>query len=178
MEYSFRKSANHNLTTIRLDEYGMTIQAAGKEQIISYAKVITIMINKGSEDLCKVTIYAEDHDPICLTNWSFSEEGKKENQSGAYALFVRVLHHHLKDKSKAVFKAGRNMERIWIWSALAVIIAFATSVTADYFGFSLLNPYIQTLILSALLLIIILIFSMSRMPKTYNPGNIPLQFLP
>jgi len=48
----------------------------------------------------------------------------------------------------------------------------------DYLGFGLMNPYVQSLIFSAAAVILIFVFSIKKLPKSYNPSEIPLQFMP
>ena len=120
----------------------------------------------------------DGHAEIMVPNWSYSLLGKKENQSGAYLLFVRVLHHHLRNKSQASFKAGKNLNRMGQWALTLALLSFIVSIIADYLGFGLMNPYLESLILSVLTVIIIFVFSVNKLPKTYSPSNIPLQFLP
>jgi hypothetical protein len=52
------------------------------------------------------------------------------------------------------------------------------SSVLNYLGFGLLNPYIQALLFSVVAAIIVIFFSVRKLPRNYHPGNIPLQFLP
>ncbi len=178
LEYSFKISIQGNLTVIHLDEYNLTLRIGNVKETIAYASITSVRINKSSDNTFRIYMDVDDHPVITVPSWSYSPLGKRENQSGAYLLFVRVLHHHLKDKSQANFKAGKNLNRMGQWALVSALTSVIISIIAEYLGLGFMNPYLQSLILSMLAMIVIFVFSLNKLPKTYSPSNIPLQFLP
>ncbi len=178
MEYTFRNSPGGEATTIKLSDYDLSLQKGGSEELIPYASIVSVRIFKVSAHSYKIYIYPDDHKPIVIRSMSHDKDGKDIDQSREYALLVRVLHHHLKDKSTAVFSCGGNSEVIWLWTAISIIVSFGVSVVAEYFDFEVLNLYAETCILSFFAIVVVLAINARNFPKTYEPSEIPLQFLP
>ena len=178
MEYSFKKSPQSESLTLRLDDYGFILRKDGKEEVFSYASVLSVRITRSNNHVYTLYIFPDDHKPIVITSRCCDENGALIDQSASYSLFVRVLHHHLKEKSRAVFTAGNSPDRIWQWSGISAFVSFIISITASYGGFSLVNPYMLALILTSLMVATIFLLSANKLPKTYKPTEIPLQFLP
>ena len=164
--------------TLRLGDYGFILRKDGKEEVFSYASVLSVRITKSNNHVYTLYICADDHKPIVITSRSCDENGALIDQLAAYSLFVRVLHHHLKEKSRAVFTAGNSPDRIWQWAGISAFVSFIISIAASYGGFSLVNPYMLALILTTLMVVTIFLLSANKLPKTYKPTEIPLQFLP
>ena len=124
----------------------------------------------------KVHLYPDGHRPIVVTSQSIAPG--KEEKSREYALFVRILHHHLKEKSQAVFTSGCNLHHIWQWAGVAGAVTLIISLGAEYGGINLMNAYALALIATALTSMTLFVFKVNNLPKTYAPTNIPLQYLP
>ena len=178
MEYTFRSSVHEAETTVVLDDYTLRCRKGENEEVISYASITSVRINRLSKHVFKIHLSADGHRSIAISSQSLTENGKLVDHSTGYALFVRVLHRYLKDKSQAVFRSGGNTDRIWQWLALSAVFSFCLSMTADYLGFSFMNSYIQALIFAALTAVMITVFSTRKLPKSYDPSDIPIQFLP
>lgn len=178
MEYSFRNSASDELTAVVLGDYYCTLKKGQKEEIISYASILSVRITKSSARIYKMFLQPDAHKPIIINSLSYDKNGKEIDQSREYALLVRVMHHHLKEKSAAVFSTGGSGEKIWLLAGISVIISFAICVAADFFGFSVMNPYVESLILSLLGIGVVMGLNAHNMPKPYEPAEIPIQFLP
>jgi hypothetical protein len=178
LEYTFRNSAREELTTILLEEYSFILHKGRTKEVISYASIVAVRICKSANRRFKIWLTPDGHSPLVISSQSYTENGDLVDQWQGYSLFVRVLHHHLKDKSPAVFSSGGNMDRLGQWALFCAIGSFMISITADYVGFGLMNPYIQAVILAVLACMVLWIISANRVPKTYNPTEIPLQYLP
>ncbi len=178
MEYSFRNSANGKPQMLVLGDYGFTLHNETTEEAIPYANIVAVRISRSIGKSFRVHLYPDDRRPVVIPSQSFSENGKTVDQSREYSMLVRVLHHHLKDKSKASFSCGGNSDKIWQWVGISAIISFVLSIIAEYLGVGLINPYVQALILAVLSAIIVIVFNARNLPKTYEPTEIPLQFLP
>ena len=178
MEYTFRSSALEAETTVVLDDYTLRCRNGENEEVISYASITSVRINRLSKHVFKIYLSADGHRSMAIASQSLTENGMMVDHSTGYSLFVRVLHRYLKDKSQAVFRSGGNTDRVWQWIALSAVISFCISMAAGYLGFSLLNFYIQALIFVALTAVMITAFSIRKLPKSYDPSDIPIQFLP
>jgi hypothetical protein len=178
LKYSFRKIAGESETTLLLDDYAITITKDGTPETISYASITSVRICRPSLHIYRVYLLADGHKPLVIRSQSFDETGKQVDQSSGYALFVRVLHHHLKEKSSAVFTSGGNIDRVWQGALVSGVFSFLISIVAGYFGYDLMNAYIQALIFAVLAAIMIVAFGVKKLPRHYKPGDIPLRFLP
>jgi hypothetical protein len=178
VKYSFRKAAADPETTLQLDDYAITISRGGKDEVISYASITSVRICRPSLHVYRLHLQADGHKTVIIPSLSFEENRKTIDQSSGYALFVRVLHHYLKEKSHALFTSGGNIDRVWQGALISGVLSFLISIVAGYFGYDLMNAYIQALIFAGLAAIVIVAFGVKRLPRHYNPGDIPLRFLP
>ncbi len=178
MKYAFRNSAKGEEVSVTLDDYGFTLREGSHEEKISYANIVAVRISKQPNHSYRVSLYPDASRTIVISSVSWGSDGKQLDQSREYTLFVRVLHHHLKDKSPAVFTSGGNASRIWKLAGISALLCFLVSVIIDYLGLGLINPYTQALILTGISFLIVVLFSIRNFPKTYRPTDIPLQFLP
>jgi hypothetical protein len=177
VEYTFRNSPNDEPASVILRDYDFTFRRGKDVEVISYANIFAVRISKAAGKTFKMHLYPDDHSPVVISSFSF-ENGSQVDQSREYNMLVRVLHHHLKDKSKAVFSCGGNSDKIWQWAAISAVFSFVISIVADYLGFGLMNPYIQAAILFLMAIIMVVVLNARNLPKTYQPTDIPLQFLP
>jgi hypothetical protein len=178
VKYSFRKSAGAPETTLLLDDYAITRSQGGTNEIISYASITSVRICRPALHVYRVYLVADGHKPVVIPSQSLDDGNKIMDQSAGYALFVRVLHHHLKEKSHAAFTSGGNIDRVWQGALISGVLSFLISIIAGYFGYDIMNAYIQALIFAFLAAIMIVAFGVKKLPRHYNPGDIPLRFLP
>ena len=166
------------MNNINLGDYSLTVRKGDAEEKIAYANVVSVRMDMPSHLTYTIHIDVDGYGRIIVPSWTYSSQGIRENQPEAYALFVRVLHHHLQDKSGAIFRSGKDAYRIWMWGGIGAVLSMMISFVLEYFGFGLMNPYLQSLFFSAAAAVLIFVFSIKKLPKSYNPSDIPLQFLP
>lgn len=162
---------------IRLDDYSFILRHGSREEVISYASIVAVRIDRSIDHTYKLYLYPDGHETIVINSQSIGP-GITDDNGREYAMFVRVLHHHLKEKSQAVFTSGGNFSRIWQWAVAVAAISLVISLGAEYGGFSLMNAYAQALILTTLTIVMLFAFRVNKLPKSYSPTNIPLQYLP
>lgn len=92
-------------TTICLAEYNLTVKNGKQETVIPYAVINEVVLNKASHKQFRTRLLPDGGKPIVITNTYYTSSRDVEDRSRAYATFVRVLHFHLKDKSRARFSA-------------------------------------------------------------------------
>lgn len=92
-------------TTILLAEYNLTIKKGKEETVIPYAVINEVVLNKSNGKQFRTRLLPDGGRPIVITNTYQTSSKDIEDRSRAYATFVRVLHFHLKDKSKAKYSA-------------------------------------------------------------------------
>lgn len=165
-------------TTIYLNEYNLTVKQGKQETVIPYAGINEVVLNKPGAKLFKTQIHPEGGRPIVITNTYYTTGKSAEDRSRAYSTFVRVLHFHLKDKSKASFMSGKGIGSIWIWLSFATATGFLVALTAGYLGFVFVTSLVDGAILAIALGIAVVVLQLGRFPKSYTPSNIPLEFLP
>jgi hypothetical protein len=134
-------------------------------------------MDKSLDHVYHVYLQADGYRPIEITSKGISADSS-EDKSREYALFVRVLHHHLKEKSQAAFRSGGNFTHFWQWVAAIAVLSLVVSMSAEYAGISLMNAYIQALIIASFTIIVLFVLKGNKLPKAYSPTNIPLQYLP
>ncbi|NOT75577.1 MAG: hypothetical protein HOP08_11655 [Cyclobacteriaceae bacterium] len=178
MEYSCKNSPKDEQMALVLGDYSLIFRKGETEEVIAYANILSLRINKLSGKVYRMHLYPDGHRPIIISNQCFDKSGKLVDQSREYSLLVRVLHHHLKDKSKSVFSCGGNSEKIWQLIGISTIFFFLGSLLANYWSISLFNPYIQGSVLSGVAAAIIITLNARNLPKTYQPTEVPIQFLP
>jgi hypothetical protein len=177
LEYSFRTSKRSEITTVSLDDYRLILRKGSTEEIIPYASIVTVRVSRTKDFFCTY-IYPDARKVVLVKSKSFSEDGSVIDQAGGYALLIRVLHHHLKEKSQATFRSGNDPEQLWLWVGATAVFSFLASIILHYFGLRLINPYMQALLFSVLTGMIVIFMSVRKLPRNYSPGSIPLQFLP
>lgn len=105
MEYTYRSSLDEMPTTICLAEYNLTIKRGKQETVIPYAIINEVVLKKNGGKRFRTQLLPDGGKRIEITNTYHTTAKNVEDRSRAYSTFVRVLHFHLKDKSKARFSA-------------------------------------------------------------------------
>ncbi len=177
LEYTFKNTSRDEAQTIVLNDYNLTVRSGSEETVLPYAHITSVRLCKVSQDIFRMIISFNDK-TLIVTNQFVADNGGTENRSRLYATFVRVLHFHLKDKSKALYKSGCSREKLWRSSIAAATGSFVLCFVADFLGFSLINPYIDAAILSAMFISLLLFMQIGSLPKDYSATNIPLELLP
>ncbi|PZR35665.1 MAG: hypothetical protein DI538_14785 [Azospira oryzae] len=176
MDYTYQNAPADKPLTIILNEFTMTVRTSGQEEVFPYSQIVAVQLDR-SERNYKTMLITESSKIIVITNKSYLADRTPRDQSRAYTTFVRVLHFHLKDKSRAVFTSG-NKNKIWMLSLISILITVVISFTVEHFGWGLVNPYLQAGTLAAIAGIVILALNMDKWPRAYQPTDIPLEFLP
>jgi hypothetical protein len=177
LEYRFKNTARDQAHTLLLNDYNLTVRSGNEETSIPYAHITTVRLCKVSDDLFRMRIFYNEK-TLIVTNQFVTDNGAIKNQSRLYATFVRVLHFHLKDKSKALYKSGCSSEKLWRSAIITAFASFILCFVANFFGFSIFNPYIDAIVLSALFIGVLLMMQIGRLPKDYSATNIPFELLP
>lgn len=178
VEYTYQKSASDLPCTALLNEYLITFRTSREENAIPYSMIREVKLIRESDKKFKTVLELNDGHSHTITNYAFTSDKKAEDLSRTYTTFIRVLHFHLKDKSKATFTSGNPARKTWNQVTLSIIASFLISFTAEFFGVSLVNPIIQAVVLIVMMGIVILAINMGRWPRHYHPTDIPLEFLP
>lgn len=113
MEYTYRPSLDEMPITICLAEYNLTVKQGKTETVIPYAVINEVVLNKSKGKLFRTRLLPDGGKPIVVTNTYHTSARNIEDRSRAYSTFVRVLHFHLKDKSKASFSATVAVLRLF-----------------------------------------------------------------
>jgi hypothetical protein len=178
VEYTFKNSQSEKVQTITLKQYHLVVQSAGTEEVIPYANITAVRLSKVNNNIFKTTVSSEQHIPIIITNKYYLGNGEYEDRSRQYASFIRVLHYHLKEKGSPVYTSGFSFNLLTAWLLISAFAAFFVSFISEYLGISIINPFIQGLVLTLMIVVVIVLTFRSRLPKTYSPAEIPFQFLP
>jgi hypothetical protein len=178
LEYTFRNSAKEDAQTVRLNDYSLSVRSGQNTITIPYANITGVRLCKINSSMYKMTLQLEDHKSLIITNRYVVKGNHIEDQSRLYSTFVRVLHFHLKDKSKAVYSSGCNMDSVWKWGIAAVVFSFAISFATEFMGFKIMDAYLEATILTGVFALVIFLFHAGQLPKAYTSTDIPLNLLP
>jgi hypothetical protein len=178
VEYTFKNSSAEKVHTIILNQSNLTVQTADKEEKIAYANIHSVRLSKANGNIFRITLYAHNQKPISITNKYYLAGEEFEDRSRQYAAFVRTLHYHLKEKSSPIYSSGFSLNLLFAWLLICAFASVFVSFISEYFGLSLLNPFLQAFMLTLLLMTIIFLMNRGRLPRTYSPSEIPFQFLP
>jgi ribose/xylose/arabinose/galactoside ABC-type transport system permease subunit len=178
VEYSFNLSGTATPASIRLDEYSFVYRRGLEEEVISYAGIVAVRINKSLDKTYRLHLYPDGRDPIMVTSHSSAVSPGTPDESREYALFVRVLHHHLKEKSHATFCVGSSNMRFRILLAVLSLGLFGAWAAAANGGIIVSISYLQAIIFTLVSGALFFVLGLKRLSKTYSPTDIPIQYLP
>lgn len=177
MEYTFKNSFSERSATVKLDEYTISYQSDGKDLIIPYVNILSVRLKK--RGLKYVTIIQSTNQPeLYISNQYIFSNKQSEDKSRQYSTFVRVLHFHLREKSKACYVCGKELRNILFSAFASVIVAFGLSFIVDSLKLNPFNIIATALVFSLLSVFLIISMNWRHFPNPYNPEDIPLQFLP
>lgn len=177
MEYSFTNISGTRYAIV-LEEYGFTFHETDRQRSISYASVVELRMCKGSGGEYRLIVLTDNDGAVGVSSISHNGPHEKIDQAKAYTLFVRVLHHHLKEKGHTVFTCGGTKDGLWKGIGTVIVVSLILSIGLNFWGFSLVNPYLQAVFLVPLLFGAALMIRLVEFPKNYDPADIPIQFLP
>ncbi|MBS1543834.1 MAG: hypothetical protein JST14_09390 [Bacteroidetes bacterium] len=176
MEYAFYNKQGKE-RSFRLDDYSFLVRESNAERAISYASVLEIRMSRSRHEF-KMQVLSDEEGTIDVSSISYPVSDKPVDQATGYALFARVLHHHLVAKSKATFTCGGSIESIIKCVGIIIVLTLISSSALDYFGLRFMNPYLLAVLLIPLIFVGCLVVKLVELPKNYDPAHIPLQFLP
>jgi hypothetical protein len=178
VEYTFKNSLTEKVQTVILNQGYLVVQTADKEETIAYSNIRTVRLSRANGNTYRITLLADNHSSISISNKYYLPGGACEDRSRQYAAFVRVLHYHLKEKSDAIYSSGFSLNLLFAWLLISAFASVFVSFISEYLGLSLLNPFVQATVLTMLLMFVIFLMNRRRLPRTYSPSEIPFQFLP
>ena len=165
-------------TTILLSDQFLTVKTGNDQFSVPYLGVIQVNLDRINAKLYRAVLHMEGHRPILITNRYQTDAVTVEDRSRSYSTFIRVLHYHLKDKSKASYASGSDASKLWTQVVAAAAISFVLSFVGELFGVKFINVFVQGAILSLIMGSLIFAWRAGHWPKTYNPTEIPMRFLP
>jgi hypothetical protein len=178
MEYTFRNSATEVPTTLHLSDEVLTVSSGKEKFSVPYLGVVQVNLDKVNTKVYRAIVHVEGHSPIVITNRYCVDAVTVEDRSRAYSTFIRVMHYHLKDKSKAHYASGSETSKLWTQVVVAAAVSFILSFVCELMGVGFMNPFVQGAILSLVMGSLIFAWRAGHWPKTYKPTEIPMRFLP
>lgn len=175
MQYAFRNTVRQDPTTITLLDTKLVVVLGNSSRSIPYTSITRVQMEQIGNRLYAIRLFLDRGDPILVTNRQYASSGALEIQSHAYSTFVRVLHFHLREKTKAdfVIKAGKSF--LWLEGVGAAALAFGLVYMGDNWGIS----SEQSLAAVGLIGIAFGTFLfLHHRKKVYSPNDIPLELLP
>ena len=176
MEYHYQHGPHDKPVKLNLGEFDMVMESNGTIKRLSYASITEVRLVR-TKDTYAIHIFALDHGVIRLSNKSCNG-GVWVDQSRGYHTFVRVLHLHLSNKSKAIFYSGSNLGEYARKGLVLLLITAVLFLGEEYFDFLPMRAALLAISFFAVGALIVLIPVISRWPKSYSPAEIPLDLLP
>jgi hypothetical protein len=160
-----------------LDKDHLTIQTAGEEKQIPYAKIDLVKLSK-TTDAFKMTVKASEGGNLSITNKYYLPTGEFEDRSHQYTNFVKLFHHHLRHNHHSIFISKYNRGTLLIGSLLAAFFSVLLSFTGEFLGWQLPDPFFQAASFVTITAALIYFINRKKEFKRYSPDKIPTQFLP
>ena len=177
MEYTFRNSLREKETRLRLDPDALVVTSGDGKRTIPYEEIIEVRLNqKKTKYFLTITLLNEE--VLYISNHSFGYEGKLVDQSRLYMTFVRVLHVHLYERSKAIFQTGFELNTLLLRVIIIVGLSTAVLFTIHYLSVIPESPLWLAALICIPLAVLVYSLRISQWPKTYNPAQVPMNLLP
>lgn len=176
MEYSFSTDLETPPYVLTLTDTSLVIVQGKRKRELPYQDIQYVYIEKKKE-ACKIHIEGKGVLSLTIPNHSLTEDGSLQDKSNAYTLFVRVLHNHLRSKSKAEFFINNGYKQTNLFALSILVLACLIVSTLHYLDWSF-DFFTLTLIIIGTITPILVLVWLSRFPKPYKPADIPLDFLP
>lgn len=178
MEYSCKNSKNEDPIQIYLRDLSMEVKSLGRDLIIFYSSIDSISLIKRAGGIYAIHFTTIEKKSFTISNKFVHTGGYVEDKSAGYSMFVRVLHMHLKEKSKAQLSC-RRVFHIPDWQKLLVVgLLFGISYLLDFMGVRLFHPAIHSTALSAIALLLIIVSEKNKAYENFACKDIPKEFLP
>lgn len=178
MDYQTKNSRGDEPTHFYLRDVSMQVKGLGRDLIVFYSSIEKVNLTKRMGSLYTLRFTTIDNKTFTITNKYVHATGHIEDKSAEYSLFVRVLHMHLKEKSKAQISCRKEFHMA-DWQKLAVVILlFGISYLLDFMGVRLFHPAIHGAALSAIALLLITISEKNKSVENLSVREIPKDYLP
>lgn len=181
MEYYFKNSITDKPKKLVLTDSGINLYLDDACYQYDYRDIVGVWLNKPGgifdQKFFSCTLNIADRKPLFISSLNFDQDDELINQDNHYNSFIRVMHLHLKEKSKAKYHLGVPPLNYSLRIILAILVLAVC--LAAYFHVDL-----STVALGAVGFLVLatgvagLQFGISKFPKFYNPDNIPLELLP
>jgi hypothetical protein len=178
MEYQCKNSKGEDPTYYYLRDISMQVKTLGRDLIVFYSSIEKVNLTKRAGGLYSLRFTTIDNKSFTITNKYVHPTGHIEDKSAGYAMFVRVLHMHLKERSKAQITC-RKVFHIPDWQKLVIVtLLFGISYLLDFMGVRLFHPAIHGAALSAIALLVITLSEKNKGVENPSVREIPREFLP
>ncbi len=181
MEYNFKitESGSERSIILKNDMLHYVVDNAIYE--VPYNIINAVWLNKPG-GICtpnhySCTLNIEDDKPIFISSRNWDENKREMHQQNHYNSFVRVLHVHLKEKSKAKYGFGVKPK----YYALRVIAIITIIAIASYVALTFKDSWyilVAPVAVSIFVLTCGLNFCVKNFPSKYKPDQIPMRLLP
>jgi hypothetical protein len=124
-----------------------------------------------------MTLKTESIPPIKITNKYYLPTGECEDRSRQYTDFVKIFHHHMREKKNTLFLSSYEKGTMFLSVVFAAFASVLISFICEFYEFRIFNPVAQAMVFMAATAAL-LYFINRRNSGSYNPEKIPMQFLP
>ncbi|MTI22881.1 hypothetical protein E1176_17750 [Fulvivirga sp. RKSG066] len=181
MEYSFKINESGKERTLILKNEMIIYVLDDAIYEVPYKNITAVWLNKPG-GFCTPSSYSctlniKDDKPIFITSKNWDLDQREILQQNHYNSFVRVLHMHLKEKSKATYGFGVKPQYYMLRvAAIITILTLATYLSVNY----QLNNFLLAIPVAISLFVLTcgLNFCVKNFPSSYRPDHIPITLLP
>jgi len=181
MDYTFKINEEDKERRLILKDEFMIYAIDGSVYEIPYNRISAVWLNKPG-GICtpnhySCTLNIDDDKPVFISSRNWGENGREIIQQNHYNSFIRVLHLHLKEKSKAQYGFGVKPKPYFMRVGAIVTILSLSVLFAIIFNLNNVLIAIPAVI-SVSVLTCGLNFCLKNFPSTYKPDCIPFALLP
>ena len=108
MEYRCKNAKNESPVAVQLGNFSMTLSCEGQTEEIRYAEIVSVEVVKLSGVYYSLSVKTLDEKSLTVTNRYHHADGKVEDKSTSYGLFVRVLHMHLNTANATGYRFSKK----------------------------------------------------------------------
>ncbi|HQQ97423.1 MAG TPA: hypothetical protein PLX35_09165 [Cyclobacteriaceae bacterium] len=170
MEYSYL--FNHQHIRIQLNDDTLTLLQGDQLVTIPYGQLSQVNLSRLG-CLYQVRLKARGQSPVTISNDGMDDDGAGRN----FALFIRVLHHYLHQRSEVQFRCSPDCRLL----ILAIFVISQSALAILWIGPLANWGWADRLWLSLAVLALAGILGLvlpKFLSRAYSPLNIPLHYLP
>ncbi|MCI0751778.1 MAG: hypothetical protein L0Y35_08060 [Flammeovirgaceae bacterium] len=175
MNYRFKDKNDRSETLLTLTVYSIKVEKGDKHVVVPFASISHVKMGR-ENGYYYLLLSGEGFTPLRIPSRAFNGQARVD-QGRAYSTFVRVLHYHLREKSKAQYAIGMNMNQS-IFAAFIFLVSGLASFFIAREGYINIEPFIAGILAAFGITSLFIFLNKGHLPRPYSPDFIPEHLLP